>query len=792
MRKVLLFLTAFLTFGALSGYAQTYFCLNQTSGTQVAGGVSVTITQSSPGPTTQNFCGVGPYKIGNSYSNWYKYEFATPVTHARIQMVKLHDDDSIRIWVNGTAYNPGGFNAFAGTCSQTSANVQITPTGLITTNGHPTGPGNGAEVVVTITPNLIDSIRVEHIRHPDNIIASDVVYDFCFADDSCSLGFTATAESPACSGRDVQLDATIFPNTTYSWTSTATPTWSPSPNVRDPKLLSVNATHSGTYTVTATRGTCTYTANVNVTVDLSPQLGPINQTGPVCPGEADTIQVPNVNIPTGGRVYLYDSFGIALDSFDDQFFEYYFDNVQPIDGHRYYIFARTTVGCPTDTIPFDFKVNPDVVADLGYELRPGCLEDTVIFTDSSVATDPINGPITTWDWQFGDGSGSNTKNPTHRYQVPALDSDRNGRNYTVRLIVGNGFCADTVQELINILHPMWVHFTIDDSTLCQGDSVTFTNNSHATPATQPFFYWYYDDVEGVGDTLYNVGHRYFRSGVFEAKLIMEDFRGCRDSFSRTITVDSAGGIFFNATDTLICAGDEVIFQGDFSNAGANSVSWDLGDGVTVGDDTKVIHSYIDPGTYDVVFAADYRICPDTQFVKTITVRPYPKVYIGEDTVLCPNGKGIQLQALVNNDLNPAGVTYQWNNNTEDITSGIIVRHPGIYAVTVDLDGCTASDSLVVRKDCYIDIPNAFTPNGDGQDDYFLPRQLLSRSVTAFEMQIYNRWGEVVFETNSTNGRGWDGMYGGEPQPIGVYIYQIQVSFANGTTERYQGNVTLLR
>ena len=50
----------------------------------------------------------------------------------------------------------------------------------------------------------------------------------------------------------------------------------------------------------------------------------------------------------------------------------------------------------------------------------------------------------------------------------------------------------------------------------------------------------------------------------------------------------------------------------------------------------------------------------------------------------------------------------------------------------------------------------------------------------------------VFETNSINGRGWDGKYGGSDQPSGVYIYMIQVAFANGVTECYQGNVTMLR
>jgi len=62
----------------------------------------------------------------------------------------------------------------------------------------------------------------------------------------------------------------------------------------------------------------------------------------------------------------------------------------------------------------------------------------------------------------------------------------------------------------------------------------------------------------------------------------------------------------------------------------------------------------------------------------------------------------------------------------------------------------------------MDIPNAFTPNGDGENDYFFPRQLLAQRVTQFHMQIFNRWGELIFGTRKINGRGWDGKFNEKP------------------------------
>ncbi|MGN6476049.1 MAG: gliding motility-associated C-terminal domain-containing protein, partial [Flavipsychrobacter sp.] len=148
--------------------------------------------------------------------------------------------------------------------------------------------------------------------------------------------------------------------------------------------------------------------------------------------------------------------------------------------------------------------------------------------------------------------------------------------------------------------------------------------------------------------------------------------------------------------------------------------------------------------------------------------------------------------LINSPISNPNYHWRWNTETKDTTANIMVHHPGTYSVTVDNNGCTAADSIVVKKNCYIDIPNVFTPNNDGYNDYFLPRQFLSRNVSKFDMTIYNRWGQKVFETNTLEGRGWDGKFNGTDQPEGVYIYVIKVSFGNDTNESYDGNITLLR
>ena len=89
------------------------------------------------------------------------------------------------------------------------------------------------------------------------------------------------------------------------------------------------------------------------------------------------------------------------------------------------------------------------------------------------------------------------------------------------------------------------------------------------------------------------------------------------------------------------------------------------------------------------------------------------------------------------------------------------------------------------------IPNAFTPDGDGLNDYFIPRELLSSGLLQFKMSIYNRWGEKMYETNDLN-KGWDGNYLGKQAPEGVYVYKIIVTSLEDKIFQYNGTFTLIR
>jgi gliding motility-associated-like protein len=120
-------------------------------------------------------------------------------------------------------------------------------------------------------------------------------------------------------------------------------------------------------------------------------------------------------------------------------------------------------------------------------------------------------------------------------------------------------------------------------------------------------------------------------------------------------------------------------------------------------------------------------------------------------------------------------------------------------VTVqDTAGCVASDSMFVEviKIRKVYIPNAFTPNFDGINDYFTPFADFPNVQEIIDFRIFSRWGEMVYEAQGLRstepGTGWDGTFRGRDMPVGVYTYVVRVRFLDGVEEVYSGSINLMR
>ena len=110
------------------------------------------------------------------------------------------------------------------------------------------------------------------------------------------------------------------------------------------------------------------------------------------------------------------------------------------------------------------------------------------------------------------------------------------------------------------------------------------------------------------------------------------------------------------------------------------------------------------------------------------------------------------------------------------------------------EGCNDSLIIPVRLRAYTKeaaIPNAFTPNGDGLNDVFLPKLKLERAYSVAIFQVYNRYGQMIHNTANMNS-GWDGTSNGKPLEKGLYFYNISITFLDGSVKNLKGEITLIR
>src|SRR5690606_27405817 len=144
-----------------------------------------------------------------------------------------------------------------------------------------------------------------------------------------------------------------------------------------------------------------------------------------------------------------------------------------------------------------------------------------------------------------------------------------------------------------------------------------------------------------------------------------------------------------------------------------SQTWQFGDDSRLVSlsETNMRHAYSRSGIFVVTLAEQFRACPDDFFTDTVYVFDVPLVYLGEDSGLCLNGVPI----LVKNRAPSPVVAYHQLWSTGDTTEPLKVVYPGTYSLTVSTEpmNCSTTESVTIHKDCYTNIPNAFTPNGDG-------------------------------------------------------------------------------
>lgn len=329
--------------------------------------------------------------------------------------------------------------------------------------------------------------------------------------------------------------------------------------------------------------------------------------------------------------------------------------------------------------------------------------------------------------------------------------------YTITLTVSSPYESISKTQTIVVTETPLVDLGTDVD-LCSSDSVLLSNQLEIIDAS---YLW----QDGSTNNTFMANSE----GVYWLEVT---YQNCirRDS----IFVNNLAMPTINlGSDTIICKNATVSLDATTENA--NSYVWQDGS-------TNPLYTVEQAGVYAVSISNDCGgVVKDTILIAVDTTGL--KLDLGNDQIICA-GDAINLDITQDNV-----ASYLWQDNT--ILPTYTIKDEGLYVVEVynNCFGLTDSLKVSIKNCCKVIIPNAFSPNNDEINEEL---KVLSNceNITYFDFCIYDRWGILVFSSNSIN-KGWNGLYNNHISPMGVYVWTLDVK-TDYENFHQKGNITLIR
>lgn len=288
---------------------------------------------------------------------------------------------------------------------------------------------------------------------------------------------------------------------------------------------------------------------------------------------------------------------------------------------------------------------------------------------------------------------------------------------------------------------------------------------------------------------------------------------CSQSYSMNVSVaDAKPDVSFEMENIEGCWPVTVAFKNTSKFTDHAQYLWDFGDGMGTSTAINPSYTYNKPGNYKVTLQATNRTGEEKgsviseQIVK-VYPQPSPDFVVRKETVYIPD------EPVYVANYSMKGVWYRWDFGDGTIYEGAdqfepihYYKKPGVYNIKLVVrseygceDSVTVLRAVTAEGGGDVIIPNAFTPSASGPNgghtdqggvnDVFHP--VFKGKVDSYHMLIYNRWGDLVFETKDTV-IGWDGYHKGQLCQSGVYLYKLSATMSDGKTVKKVGDLTLIR
>ena len=449
-----------------------------------------------------------------------------------------------------------------------------------------------------------------------------------------------------------------------------------------------------------------------------------------------------------------------------------------------YIATASYAQCQ-DVETLDVVVHPLPTAS--FVVEDACQHDTLQYQNTSAIS---GGFSMNWDWRFGNDSVSTQQDPMVIWSVWGTFTD-------ILIVTSGPGCADTAVHSITI-HPAPVN-SMSFVPNCYEEITPIVSTATIPMGSIESTWWEVGSIP----TPYSgpsINHLFSAPGSQDITLYTESDQGCITELTETVVIWPLPAVNYNVSDLVSCVNDLV----EFTDASTipepyANVAWEwFINGLSVGSEQNLALSFAEPGSYDVgLVVTSGNACIDTlNSVGQITINPLPVAGFYP----LPMHTGILEPEIQFTDTAQGAV--QWAYQFGDGHASIL-QHPlhlygtfGTYVIQQIVTngfGCldTAYQQVIIDPDLLIYVPNVFTPDGDGVNDVFLPA-LDGFAVREYNLTIWNRWGELIFETDD-EGQAWDGSLDGQEVQDGVYVWQIDLhAYDFVGRRRLRGHVTVLR
>jgi gliding motility-associated-like protein len=434
-----------------------------------------------------------------------------------------------------------------------------------------------------------------------------------------------------------------------------------------------------------------------------------------------------------------------------------------------------STNCNNLIFKFDFELIPE--AEFFTDDLLGCADYVVTFQNSSSASD-------SYLWDFGNGDTTSVIfNPTVTYTEPGI--------YFVTLTVTDSICLLTdTAEITIVVAPAIQLQASNDTIMCTPLPLTLVANSFGTAET---FIWSTSDQ--FTDTL-NLSTADSTLAVTPTETttyyVMAANQGCSEIDSVQVFFVS-GSLDISGNDS-ICIGESTTLTASISIPGVTfDYVWTPADVLTPTAQDNVVTATPATATWIYVTANGSNGCFDEDSILVQVGNLGSAVTATADPDIVLPGDPATLTA------SPSGFSYSWSpvtglSNPNGQITQAVVEETTDYTVTVTDGICSQSSTVTVKvmdvacKEPFLYVPNAFSPNGDNENDVLYVRSAITTEIL---FRVFDRWGELIFESTSLSD-GWDGTFRGKAVDPDTYDYYLEAICKGGDESIIKGNITLIR